>query len=107
LADKLCTFETLTLICKTNAEKSAAELYENYKQRNEIEIMFDGYKHFLEADKTHMPNRYVLDGWLLAMITYYKLFERLKTAKLLKKISPKDVIYPSEMIHWIFPRNCV
>ncbi|GHT97420.1 hypothetical protein FACS1894126_1430 [Alphaproteobacteria bacterium] len=46
------------------------ELYEIYKQRNEIETMFD--ENFLEADKTYMQNKFVLEGWLfvnfLAMI---------------------------------------
>jgi hypothetical protein len=36
-----------------------------------------------------MQNRHVLEGWLfanfIAMIAYYKLFERLRKAELLKK----------------------
>jgi hypothetical protein len=93
---KLHTFGTLTMTYKTKAELSAKEIYEIYKKRNEIEIMFDSYKNFLNADKMYMQNRYVLDGWLfcnfLAMIAYYNLFERLRSARLLDKMSPKDVI---------------
>ena len=52
-------------------------VYKSYKQRNEIKVMFDSYKNCLEADKTYMQNRYVLEGWLfanfIAMIAYYKL----------------------------------
>ena len=64
--------------------------------------MFDSYKNYLKADATYMQNRYVLEGWLLAnfiaMIAYYKLYSRLKDAKLLEKLSPKDIIEISKGI---------
>jgi transposase len=88
---------------KTKTALSAKEIYEIYKKRNEIEIMFDSYKNFLNADKMYMQNRYVLEGWLfcnfLAMIAYYSLFERLRTAGLLDKMSPKDVIELSKSVY--------
>ena len=40
--------------------------YESYKQRNEIEVMFDSYKNYLDADVSYMQNRYVMEGWLFA-----------------------------------------
>jgi hypothetical protein len=71
-------------------------VYEGYKQRNDIEIMFDSYKNYLDADVSYMQQRYVMEGWLfanfIAMIAYYKLFVRLRQANLLKKHSPKDII---------------
>jgi hypothetical protein len=100
---KLHTFGTLTLVHYTTSEQSAKQIYEAYKKRNEIEVMFDAYKNFLEADKTHMQNRFVLEGWLfvnfLAMIAYHKLHDRLKNAQLLTKISPKDIIETAKMTH--------
>jgi hypothetical protein len=43
-----------------------------------------------------MQDRHVLEGWLfvnfLAMLGYYKLYNRLREAKLLAKESPKDII---------------
>jgi transposase len=96
LLQKMRPFGTLTLVYNINTPKTPEELYGIYKQRNEIEVMFDNYKNFLEADKTYMQNRYVLDGWLfvnfLAMIAYYKLYDRLRKAKLLNKVSPKDTL---------------
>ncbi|GHT91583.1 hypothetical protein FACS1894122_04260 [Alphaproteobacteria bacterium] len=60
-------------------------------------------KSFLEADKTYMQNRFVLEGWLfvnfLAMIAYYKLYDRLKNAKLLTKFSQKDIIEAAKATH--------
>ena len=84
-------------------------LYETYKQRNEIEIMFDAYKHFLVADKTYMQNRYVLEGWLMAnfiaMIAYYRLYKRLKAANKLSKYAPKDIVEISKSIYQTRIRN--
>jgi hypothetical protein len=71
-------------------------VYESYKQRNEIEVMFDSYKNYLDGDISYMQNRYVMEGWLfanfIAMISYYKLYARLREANLLPKYSLKDII---------------
>lgn len=99
---KMAQFGTLTLINDLPVIQTAAQLYEAYKQRNEIEIMFDAYKNVIEADKMYMQNRYVLEGWLtanfIAMIAYYRLFQRLKQAELLTKYSPKDIVEISKSI---------
>jgi len=101
--EKMHSFGTLTLIFSLKQTLQPQQLYEAYKQRNEIEIMFDSYKNFLAADKTYMQDRYVLEGWLMAnyiaMIAYYKLFIRLKNAKLLTKHAPKDIIEMSKAIY--------
>jgi hypothetical protein len=119
--EKLYRFGTLTMIHKMeagqenginkNGKKKKKEkeptleqtVYEAYKQRNEIEIMFDSYKNYLDADVTYMQNRYVLEGWLfanfIAMIAYYKLYVRLRQAELLSKFSPKDIIEFSKAIY--------
>lgn len=98
--NKLHSFGTLTLT--TNVEIEPQELYENYKQRNEIEVMFNSYKNFLNADRMYMQDRWVLEGWLaanfIAMIAYYKLYVKIKEAKLLSKYSPKDIIEISKSI---------
>lgn len=98
--DKLHVFGTLTLTTNTDIEPQ--ELYEKYKQRNEIEVVFDSYKNFLKADRMYMQNRIVLEGWLmanfLAMIAYYKLYQKLAAAKQLGKYSPKDIIEISKSV---------
>lgn len=96
-------FGTLTIVYHTNEELNPKQLYEAYKQRNEIEVLFDSYKNFLGADKSYMQNRYVLEGWLMAnfiaMIAYYKLYSRLTESNLLSKYSPKDIIELSKAIY--------
>ena len=89
---------------KTEPEKTLEQtVYESYKQRGEIETMFDSYKNYLDADVSYMQNRYVLEGWLfanfMAMIAYYKLYVRLRQAEILSKYSPKDIIEQSKAIH--------
>ena len=90
------------MFCRSQEKQLEQTVYESYKQRNEVEIMFDSYKNYLDADVSYMQNRYVLEGWLfanfIAMIAYYKLYVRLRQANLLSKYSPKDIIELSKAI---------
>jgi transposase len=101
--EKMHQLGTLTLISHLPANHSEQEIYEIYKQRVEIEVLFDAYKNFLEADRTYMQNRYVMEGWLMAnfiaMIAYYRLYQRLMEAKMLSKYSPKDMLEMSKYIY--------
>ena len=101
--EKVNQLGTLTLISNLPEKHTAQQIYEIYKQRNEIEIMFDAYKHFLVADKTYMQDRYVMEGWLMAnfiaMIAYYRLYKLLKDANKLSKYSPKDIVEISKSIY--------
>ena len=121
--EKLHGFGTLTVVYKSEKQQAEKQskpkrgkqnkkeekeipveqtVYESYKQRNEIEIMFDSYKNYLDADVSYMQNRYVMEGWLfanfIAMIAYYKLYVRLWQAEILTKYSPKDIIELSKAI---------
>ena len=119
--EKLLRFGTLTFVYKIENQTDEKEIkrkrkkkkekekpqeqmvYESYKQRNEIEVMFDSYKNYLDADLSYMQNRYVMEGWLfanfIAMIAYYKLYVRLRQAEILSKHSPKDIIELSKAIY--------
>jgi transposase len=100
---KLPSFGSLTLLYHLPIKPTPKELYQTYKQRNEIEVLFDAYKNFLEADKTYMQDRYVFEGWLMAnfiaMIAYYRLYAALKQANKLQKYSPKDIVELSKAIY--------
>lgn len=101
--EKTPQFGTLSLVSHLPEPVTPQVIYETYKQRNEIEVMFDAYKNFLKADKTYMQDRYVLEGWLMAnfiaMIAYYRLYMLLKDARLLSKYSPKDIVELSKTIY--------
>ena len=47
-------------IITNDLEKNASRIYSSYKSRNEIEVMFDGMKNVLDADKTYMQNEETL-----------------------------------------------
>jgi hypothetical protein len=121
--EKLNRFGTLTMVYKMEKQQDGCQnkpkgkkkskktekeipieqtVYQSYKQRNEIEVMFDSYKNYLDADVSYMQNRYVMEGWLfanfIAMIACYKLYVRLRQAELLTKCSPKDIIELSKAI---------
>lgn len=100
---KLTTFGTLTFVYNIKETRSCEEIYQAYKQRNEVEIVFDAYKNFLQADVMYMQDRYVAEGWLMsnfiAMLAYHKLFVRMRNKKKLKKHSPKDIIELSKSIY--------
>jgi hypothetical protein len=112
--EKLNHFGTLTIVYKVDNQADIKEkptkekvieqtIYESYKQRNDMEVMFDSYKNYLAADVSYMQNRYVMEGWLfanfVAMIAYYKLYSRLQQAELLANYSPKDIIEQSKAIY--------
>jgi len=118
--EKLHRFGTLTLVHKIDIEKDNQKktskrnkkkeiekpteqiVFGAYKQRGEIETLFDSYKNCLHADVSYMQNRYVMEGWLfanfIAMMAYYKLYVRLQQAKRLSNYSPKDIIEQSKAI---------
>ncbi|MDR0629086.1 MAG: transposase [Treponema sp.] len=62
--ERLDPFGTLTLMYRTDKEQSAQYLYEVYTQRNELAVMFDRYKTFLQADGMYIQNRHVMEGRL-------------------------------------------
>jgi transposase len=101
--ERLRRFGTLTLTYRVNGVKSPEEVYMAYKQRNEIEMMFDSYKTFMKGDVSYMQDRYVLEGWLftnfIAMMAYYKLYSRLRETKLLGTYSPQDIIEMSKAVY--------
>ena len=86
-----------TLALYTNLKEPDAEtVYQTYKSRNAIEVMFDGMKTVLSADSTFMQNEEALRGWMfvnhIALQCYQSIYLHLKKEKLLKKYSVKDVI---------------
>lgn len=84
---KLESMGTLALI--HNTDKSAQEIYTEYKSRGEIEQFFDHLKNTLDASTSHMQREESLNGWMfinhLSMLIVYELFELLKNTPLNKK----------------------
>ena len=87
---------TIALLHNGSEIEKAEEVYENYKGRGEIEQFFDCYKNTIDAYVSHMQNEDALHGWMfinhVAMQITYNLFEQIKSKKLTKWHSIKDVI---------------
>lgn len=92
--DRKERFGTMAIL--TNLEGSQIEVYQTYKGRMAIEVMFDGMKNILDADHTYMQNEQTLQGWMfinhLVLQWYQHLYIELKEKDLLKKISVNDYI---------------
>jgi transposase len=89
------TFGTIAML--TNLKrKSAVDVFQTYKSRMTIEVLFDGMKNVLEADHTYMQDEQTLQGWMfvnhIILQWYQQLYIELKEKGLLKKISVNDYI---------------
>lgn len=89
------TFGTLALL--TNFQfKPGAAVYETYKSRMAIEVMFDGMKNVMEADYTYRQDEQTLYDWMfvnhLTLQWYQHLYLELKEKNLLKMYSVNDYI---------------
>ena len=87
-------FGTIALLSSLNVP--AENIYQTYKSRIDIEVMFDGMKNILEADHTYMQNEQTLEGWMfinhITLQWYQYLYIELKEKRLIKKISVNDFI---------------
>jgi transposase len=92
--EKQLSFGTLLMVTNTSLEPQ--EVYERYKSRMEVEAMFDTFKNTLVADASYMQSKESFESWVfinhIALLLYYRLLARLKTADLLKQYSPKDIL---------------
>jgi hypothetical protein len=92
---KKLQFGTLALLSNLS-EKTAEEIYQIYKSRNQIEMMYDGFKGVLEADKTYMQNEETMQGWMLAnhvaLLAHHRIYQHLLSSGKIKKHSIGSVI---------------
>lgn len=94
-------FGTLAIVTDTGLEPK--ELYEFYKQRREIEQMFDSLKNTLDGDKTWMQSRESMQGYyfilFIALRIYCQMLDHLKRKDLLKKYSVHDVLWDLSKVY--------
>jgi len=88
-------FGTIAMLSNVEGQ-DAAKVYTSYKSRNSIEVMFDGFKNILHADKTYMQNEDALEGYMLvnhiALQWYYIIYNLLQKNEQLKKYSVNDFV---------------
>ena len=90
---KMERFGTIALLSNA-ANQDPRHIYISYKSRNQIEVMFDGIKNILHADRTYMQNEDALQGWMfvnhITLQWYYQIYNLLKKHKQLKRYSVRD-----------------
>lgn len=71
-------------------------VYEQYKEREEVEQAFDYMKNDLEADRTYLGKDDAVRGYFvvvfLAMRLYFKILKRLRERDLVGKVSVSEVL---------------
>ena len=76
-------------------------VFEQYKEREEIEQAFDFMKNDLEADRTYLGSDDAVRGYFvvvfLAMRLYFKILKRLHERGLAGKVSVREVLLLSKM----------
>ncbi len=92
---KLNSFGTIALL--TNLKNPNPEdLYTTYKNRANIEQMFDSLKNVLAADCSYMQDDAMLEGWMfinhIALQYYHILYKNLKNQNLLSNYSVSDIL---------------
>lgn len=102
--EKKYSFGTLALLSNIPSN-SPEEIYQVYKCRNQIEVMYDGLKGVLEVDKTYMQNEETLNGWMLAnhiaLIAHQQIYRLLHESGKLKKFSISSLIERLSLIRKI------
>ncbi|WP_114749771.1 transposase [Pleomorphovibrio marinus] len=94
LKKKRNRFSTLALL--TGLDRPESTVYQTYKNRMAIEVMFDGIKNVLNADHTYTQNEQTLQGWMfinhITLQWYQHLYIELKEKELLKIFSVNDYV---------------
>lgn len=92
---KIEVFGTIAMVSDVPSQDAKA-IYSSYKSRNQIEVMFDGFKNILHADKTYMQNEDALEGYMLvnhiALQWYYIIYNILKNSEQISKYSVNDFV---------------
>jgi transposase len=87
------------------AHMSAKSVYLGYKERMQVEMVFDNFKNLLEADRTYASSEAGIEAWMffnhIAMMMIYDLYRNLHSNDLISKYSLKDIIQRLNQIRTI------
>ncbi len=93
----------------SDLDVEAQVVYEQYKEREEIEQAFDFMKNDLEADKTYLSRDEAVRGYFvvvfLAMRIYFKILKRLREKGLVGKVSVREVLFALSKMRMIVEKS--
>jgi len=92
--NKLNDFGSFSVI--TNIDENEETIFQYYKSRVGVEVLFDGFKNTMHFDTPYMQDNEALEGWMfinhLALQIHHKIYQLLKEQNLLGKYSIMDFI---------------
>ena len=93
--EKLSSFGTLAVLV-SKIQKNPRQIYQAYKERMDIETMFDALKNIIDNDSTYMQNEDALQGWMfinhIALQWYQHMYLKIAAQNLTAKYSVKDLM---------------
>ena len=93
----------------SNLNQSCQELYLTYKERSEIEIMFEAIKNTVGISEVNLSNQIEVEGWAfinhLTMMMSYKILSLLKDNELSNQYSVMEVINTFKAIQKVTLEN--
>lgn len=93
----------------SDLDVEASVVYEQYKEREEVEQAFDFMKNDLEADKTYLGRDEAVRGYFvvvfLAMRLYFKILKRLRERDLVGKVSVREVLFELSKMRMIVEKG--
>lgn len=87
----------------SNLDETAQEVYLTYKERQEIEQLFDYLKHIIEVGPAYAHSDASIRGWAfinhITALYFYGLIAAMRRAQIDKKHAPRDIIMYTENIY--------
>jgi transposase len=92
-------------ILTNNKNLSSEDVYLMFKKREAIEYCFNAFKNLLEADKSYLRDKTMLDGYIflnfLSLYLYCILLKRIKEKELSKKYSVRDILLELSKVYLV------
>ena len=96
-------FGKITML--SNLELPEEEIYNMYKNREEVEVAFDALKNELENDKTYLSDEDAVRGYFfisfLSLYLHHKILKILKEKNLIEKLSVNEVLLELSKVYEI------
>ncbi len=96
-------FGKISILSSLNIDNE--EIFKLYKEREEVEQVFDTMKNTLEYDKMYLQDTYSLRGYFfisfISLYSYYSIVQLLKKNNVYPKISVKEVLLELSKIYAI------
>ncbi|MGC8630183.1 MAG: IS1634-like element ISFac6 family transposase, partial [Thermoplasmata archaeon] len=87
----------------TNMLMAGDQIYELYKQREEIEQAYDGMKNELENDKTYLQDDNTLRGYFfitfVSLYLYFRVMNKINKADLTRDLSVNELLFELSKIY--------